>query len=194
MTISLIVAMDKNQVIGNQGALPWYLPEDLKYFKKKTLHSTVIMGRKTFESIGKPLPQRLNLVMTNQGIEPIRHLIPKDEAHMVAVSHSTTTPESWANYFNRPPEPPPGLGKSFPILKEPEAFVIGGREIFQAFYPYADRFYVTHIDHEFEGDTQWLEFSWDDWEQVSSEKGPKNEKNPYDYWFAVYERRKNNEI
>jgi dihydrofolate reductase len=72
--------------------------------------------------------------------------------------------------------------------EDDEFFIIGGGEIFHQFYPHVDRLYVTHIDHDFEGKTQWDGFKWSDWRLVSSEKGPNNDENPYDYWFSVYER------
>lgn len=169
MTISIIVAMDQNQVIGNQGALPWHLPEDLKYFRRETLDKTVIMGRKTYESLGRPLPQRTNIVLTRDEVWGEQVDIPTFQSVEETVNwiHDTIEMEE----------------------EDDEFFVIGGKEIYQHFYPYADRFYVTHIEHEFEGDVQWNEFDWNDWRSVWSEKGPKDEKNPYDYWFAVYERK-----
>lgn len=167
MTISIIVAMDSNQTIGNDGKLPWFLPEDLKYFRKKTLDRTVVMGRKTFDSIGKALPQRTNIVLTRDV---------NWEADNVVTFNSVKDVLDWT--------------KDVICMEQEddEFFIIGGGDIFHQFYPNTDRLYVTHIDHDFEGQTQWTGFKWSEWRLVHSEKGPKNEENPYDYWFSVYER------
>jgi dihydrofolate reductase len=177
MSISLIVAMDKNQVIGKEDRLPWYLPEDLKYFKKTTTGHPVIMGRKTFESIGRPLPNRSNIVLSRNAAFA-HNVRGKKMLEMDIDYYSTTVVPSLEEFFQ--------LAKLAP---EQEFFVIGGKEIYQQFYSHADRLYVTHIDHEFDGDTQWSEFSWDDWELNSSQKGIQNEKNPYSYYFTIYERK-----
>ncbi|MBO8155017.1 MAG: dihydrofolate reductase [Bacillaceae bacterium] len=161
--ISLLVAMDKNQLIGKDNQLPWHLPEDLKYFKKTTLGHTVVMGRKTFESIGRPLPQRENVVMTRN----------KDfQAEGCAVIHSWDPVLEWNE------EEP-----------EREIFVIGGQGLFDKAIEFADRLYITRIDDEFEGDTYFPDFDDSDWKLVSKEKGIKDEKNPYDYYFCVYDRK-----
>ncbi len=126
--IALMVAMDKNRVIGHKGSLPWHYKEDLQYFKEKTLNHPVIMGRKTYESIlrslGKPLPKRENIVLTRQ-----------DKTFKGArVIHDL-----------------PAYLETIP--KEMTVFVIGGAEVFELALPYADRLYITHIDKAFEGDT-----------------------------------------
>lgn len=156
--INLIVAVDKNNGIGKNNDLPWRLPEDLKYFKRTTTGKSILMGRKTFDSIGRPLPNRDNIVITRQ--EDL-----KLEGCKVI-----------NNYLQLPP------------LKN-ELFVIGGAEIFNQTIGIADKLYLTYIDEEFDCDTF---FNWEkeDWVLVSQEKGLKDEKNPYDYYFKVYEKRR----
>ncbi|PLT29324.1 dihydrofolate reductase [Peribacillus deserti] len=159
--ISFLVAMDKNRVIGKDNGLPWHLPADLKYFKQVTMGHPIIMGRKTYESIGRPLPGRENIILTrNQEykaegctiIHTIEELIELEENRKV------------------------------------ECFVIGGAEIFNLSFSIADRIYITEIDEVFEGDTHFPEINMKEWELVSKEKGPKDDKNPYDYYFCVYDR------
>lgn len=122
--ISLIVAVDKNLLIGNSKGMPWYIKEDLAYFREVTRGKTVVMGRKTFESIGRPLPNRRNIVITRtpkliEGVEVINDL-----DKFIAQS----TPNE-------------------------DVFIIGGAEIYSQAYPYVEDLYVTHIDAEFSGDT-----------------------------------------
>ncbi|WP_183255434.1 type 3 dihydrofolate reductase [Anoxybacteroides tepidamans] len=163
MMISLIVAMDRNRVIGKDNKLPWHLPADLAYFKRVTMGHPIIMGRKTFESIGRPLPGRENIVVTrNRSFQPegctVIHSI--DDIQKIAAE------------------------------RDEEVFVIGGAELFQASLPFAGRLYITKIDASFPGDTFFPPFHEEDWCLVSSEKGPKDEKNPYDYVFLLYERKR----
>ena len=159
--ISYIVAMDKNRVIGKDNQLPWHLPADLKFFKKVTMGHPIVMGRKTHESIGKPLPGRENIILT-------RNQTYKSEG--CSVIHSVEE-------LNRLVEE-----------KNEEVFVIGGAELFKATFAHVDRLYITKIEHEFEGDTYFPDFKESDWKIISQEKGIKDEKNPYDYSFIIYER------
>lgn len=157
--ISLILAMDKNNLIGNKGKLPWHIPEDLAYFKKITTGHTVIMGRKTFESIGKILPERENIVITRK----------KDfNADGCIVVHSV---EEVLNLIN-----------------DKEAFVIGGGEVYELFLPYVERLYITKIEAEFEGDTYFKKFNKKEWKLISKTRGRKNKNIPFKYSFLVYER------
>jgi dihydrofolate reductase len=156
--ISMIVAMDKNRTIGINNRLPWRLPADLAYFKRVTLGHTVIMGRKTYESIGKPLPGRTNIVLTRD----------KDYvAEGCTVCHS--------------------VDKVLKIKHNGDVFVIGGANIYNEFFNYADKLYVTLIDEEFAGDTFFNNIS-NEWKLISQEAGVKDEKNLYNYNFLVYER------
>lgn len=157
--ISFIVAMDQNRAIGRNNKLPWHLPADLKYFKRVTMGHPILMGRKTYESIGKPLPGRDNIVITRN---------PEYKAEGCTVVHS---PEEAARLFD---------GK--------EVFVIGGAEIFKQFYSFADKLYVTIIHHDFEADTFFQAIDGSEWKAVSREPGIKDEKNPFDYEFVVYEK------
>lgn len=157
--ISLLVAIGKDRVMGKDNDLPWHLPEDLKWFKKVSMGHTIIMGRKTYESIGKPLPGRKNVIVTSDK---------SYEAEGCIITHSIDE----------------ALGQG-----GDEQIVIGGAKIFEQVLPRAGRIYLTYIDAEFDGDTYFPEMKEKEWEVTSKEKGIKNEKNPYDYYFMVYERK-----
>ncbi|GAA0611235.1 dihydrofolate reductase DfrA [Virgibacillus siamensis] len=161
--ISLLVAMDKNKTIGLNNDLPWHLPNDLKFFKQKSTGNTIIMGRKTYESMGKPLPNRKNVVLTKKQM---------DFPDEVNVIHDVDTIYDWNN--DNP---------------EKELLVIGGANIFKQVLPYADRMYITWIEASFEGDTFFPDFSPSNWKLTSKVKGEKNEKNPYEYYFLQYDRK-----
>lgn len=160
--ISFILAMDKNRGIGVDNKLPWRLPEDLKYFKRVTMGAPVVMGRKTFESIGnKPLPGRPNIVVT------------RDRSYEApAGAQAVHAAEEVLSQYS----------------KEQELFVIGGTEIFRLFMPYADRMYITEINEQFPADTHFPEIDKKEWKEVSRERGVKDELNPYEYDFVLYER------
>ncbi|WP_010493366.1 dihydrofolate reductase [Paenibacillus elgii] len=165
MTISFILAMDEARAIGIDNTLPWRLPADLVYFKQTTKGHTVLMGRKTFDSIGKPLPGRRNVVLTRDE----RFAAPGCE-----VVHSAQ--EAVADY---------GRGGS---RASEELFVIGGAEVYRQLLPFADRLYITEIAHRFAADTFFSDLEPGEWREVSRQRGVKDEKNPYDYDFVVYER------
>ncbi|EZP77472.1 dihydrofolate reductase subunit [Parageobacillus genomosp. 1] len=161
--ISHIFAMDQNRVIGKDNRLPWHLPADLAYFKKVTMGHAIVMGRKTFESIGRPLPGRENVIVT------------RDRSFQLEgckVLHSIEEV------------------KRFAAMRDDEVFVIGGAELFRATLPVADRLYITKIEASFPGDTFYPAFDESEWQLVSYTKGIKDEKNPYDYAFIVYERKR----
>lgn len=160
--ISHIFAMDQNRVIGKDNRLPWHLPADLAYFKKVTMGHAIMMGRKTFESIGRPLPGRENVVVTRNR---------SFRAEGCTVLHSLEEV------------------RQFAANRDDEVFVIGGAELFQATLPVADRLYITKIEASFPGDTFYPAFDESKWQLVSYTKGIKDEKNPYDYAFMVYERK-----
>ncbi|THE10388.1 dihydrofolate reductase [Bacillus timonensis] len=159
--ISLLLAMDKNQLIGKDNDLPWRLPADLAYFKRVTMGHPIIMGRKTYDSIGRPLPGRENIIVT-------RDTSYKAEGCMVIHSIEEIVKMSEET--------------------QQELFVIGGAEIFKEILPNTDRLYITEIDEEFEGDTYFPAFDKSEWKVISKEKGIKDEKNPYEYTFFVYEK------
>jgi len=161
--ISFIVAMDKNNVIGYKNEMPWHLPNDLRFFKEKTTGHTIIMGRKTFESIGRVLPNRHHIVLTRSTtVFPKEVEVVNDIEDIVQLSQN----------------------------KEEELFVIGGGNIFKQMLEYADRLYVTIIDEAFAGDVFFPHICTDDWKETIKEKGIKNAKNPYDYHFIQYDRKK----
>ncbi|GAB7054360.1 dihydrofolate reductase [Paenibacillus sp. YK5] len=165
MTISLIFAMDEARGIGIDNKLPWRLPADLAFFKKTTLGHTILMGRKTYDSIGKPLPGRRNVILTRD---------PEFKAEGCEIVHSAK--EAVKPY-----------GRGGDKASE-ELFVIGGAELFGLLLPHADRMYITEIAHRFEADTFFPEIDRTQWRVVSREKGIRDEKNPYDYEFVLYER------
>ncbi|OMP65672.1 dihydrofolate reductase [Domibacillus epiphyticus] len=157
--ISFIWAQDENGLIGKDNSLPWHLPEDLKFFKKTTLGHPIVMGRKTYESIGRPLPGRENIILTGD---------PLYKAEGCTIVHSVEDV----------------LDKA----KNEEVFVTGGAGVFKAFLPHVDRLYVTHIHHVFEGDTYFRSIQWDDFEKGSCTPGLTDERNPYKYEFCLYHR------
>ncbi|RCX16912.1 dihydrofolate reductase [Anaerobacterium chartisolvens] len=158
--ISLIAAIGANGIIGRENRLPWKLPADLAYFKKTTMGHAVIMGRKTFESIGRPLPGRKNIILTR---------------------NSNFSCEGCVVCAN--------AGQALNIVEEgDEAFVIGGASLYRELLPYADKLYLTFIDHAFEGDAVFPDIDYARWRLIREEKGPENEANPYTYYFRVYNR------
>lgn len=155
--INIIAAMSRNRVIGNKGRLPWKLTEDMRHFVKITTGFPVVMGRKTFESIGKPLKNRTNIILTrNESYQKEGCIIYHDIEKIV-------------NDF----------GKE-------NLMVIGGEELYRQFLPYAERIYLTFIDQDVEGDTFFPDFQDESLVKESEEKGIKDENNPYDYYFQVY--------
>lgn len=167
MTISFILAMDEQRGIGVDNRLPWRLPADTAFFKATTMGHPVLMGRKTYESIGKPLPGRTNIVLTRD----------RDyQAPGCTVVHSVEELLAFAKASD-------GAGNG----EESEIFVIGGAEIYRLLMPVADRMYITEIAHTFPADTFFPEFG-SEWQEVRRVRGVKDEANPYDYDFVVYER------
>ncbi|MCS0672117.1 dihydrofolate reductase [Cytobacillus firmus] len=160
--ISLMWAMDQNRVIGKDNKLPWHLPEDLKFFKRTTMGHPIAMGRKTWDSIGRPLPGRENIVIT------------RNKSFSCKGCTVVNTVEELLKYSG---------------VKEDEIFVIGGAEIFKAILPAADRLYLTMIYDQFAGDTYFPELDMSEWDLLSREKGTRDEKNPYDFEFLIYKRK-----
>ena len=171
MIISLIVAVSRNGVIGMDNQLPWHLPDDLRYFKSVTMGKPLIMGRKTHESIGRPLPGRTNIVITRQT---------DYQAEGIVVVNTLQQ----------------GLDKAEAISSEAgheEVMVIGGAEIYQQALLQADRLYITHVHADVEGDAFFPEVNWNCWQEVQREDHAADpvgdaQKNPYDYSFVVYDR------
>ncbi|WP_346699544.1 dihydrofolate reductase [uncultured Alistipes sp.] len=158
--LSLIVAVAQNGVIGDRNALLWHISEDLKHFKALTSGHPVVMGRKTYESLGRPLPNRTNVVVSRQELE-----IPG-----CRVVHSLD--EALALF--------PG---------DEEVFIIGGAQIYAEALPRADRFYLTRVFHDYEGDTRFPEWDEAQWRLVSSEAFPCGREYPWPFVFECWERR-----
>ena len=162
MTIlSMIVATANNRVIGKDNDMPWHLPADLSYFKKVTLGKPVIMGRKTFESIGRPLPGRRNIVIS------------RDASYSAEGIDTVTSVEQALAMVN----------------DVEEIMVIGGGAIYNHCLQAATRLYITHIDADIDGDTQFPNYDMEEWVKVSSEKRKADDNNMYDLDFCVYERK-----
>nr|WP_241242204.1 type 3 dihydrofolate reductase [Thalassotalea sp. G2M2-11] len=158
----MIVAHADNRIIGKDNDMPWHLPADLAYFKKTTLGKPVIMGRKTFESIGRPLPGRQNIVISRD-----------QQYHAQGVETATSVEQA--------------LSLAGDVE---EVMVIGGGAIYEHCLPAADRLYITHIDAAIEGDTKFPSYDTEnDWQKVNSEIVPADSKNAYQLDFAVYQRR-----
>lgn len=161
--LSIIVAKAKNNIIGKENKLIWKLPADLKRFKELTTGHTIIMGRKTFESLGRILPDRKHIIFSQNPDFQV-----KDEN--VQVVHSMLEIQEY-------------------IENEEENFVIGGAMIYNLLMPYVRKMYVTEINQEFEGDAFFPKINPETWKEVSREKGIKDEKNPFDYDYVIYERK-----
>lgn len=166
MKLALIWAMARNRTIGRNNALPWYLPEDLKYFKRVTLGKPVIMGRKTWESIGRPLPGRTNIVITRDAAF---------QADGVRVVHSL--------------EQALALAEKICLLDGgDEAIVMGGAEIYALALPHADRLYLTQVHADVEGDAHFPPLDLTQWHELGREDFAAQGPNPYDYSFLILER------
>ena len=165
MSFSIIVAQARNGVIGKKNSLPWRLLGDLKRFKALTLRHTVVMGRKTYESIlarlGKPLPERENIILTRQ----------KDfSAPGCLVINNLSEIEAKA--------------------RDQEIFILGGEEVYKLALPKTDKIYLTLIQAEIDGDAYFPKLEETEWKLISEEKHSADEKNDYDSAFRIYERKK----
>ena len=158
--VSIIVAMGRNRAIGKDNQLMWHLPADLKHFKQVTMSKPVIMGRKTFESIGKLLPGRTNVVVTRQA----GYTAP---GCLVAGSLEEAL----------------GL-----VEREPEVFIAGGGEIYRQAIPVTDRMYITIIEQDFDADTFFPEFNAGEWVIAEERRHEADEKNNYSMIFRTYDR------
>lgn len=159
MIISLIAAMDKNRLIGSDNGLPWHLPADFKHFKEVTMGKPVVMGRKTYESIGKPLPGRKNIVISRSGYqaEGVDVVTSIDDA-LKAVSDAD------------------------------EVMVIGGANFYEQMISRADKMYLTFVDAECEGDAWFPQIRESDWLVVSTTEYLRDEKNKYSFKIVEYKR------
>lgn len=163
--LSFVVAISENNVIGKNGSLPWRLPEDLKFFKDITSTSskTMIMGRKTFESLPKVLPGRKHIILTRN-----KNFKINDEQVSVIYDIKNLQPY---------------------IEASEEYFVIGGAEIFKQLLPYADRIYLTRIHENFHGDTFFPEFDENQWQTNILRKGTVDEDNPYAHTYLILDKK-----
>jgi dihydrofolate reductase len=164
MTVSLIVAVSSNGVIGRDGGLPWYLPADLKHFKRTTMGHHLIIGRRTWEEVGKPLPGRTMVVVTRS-----KNFAPEG-AHVVrSVEQALEL-----------------------AVNDDEPFIGGGAQIYRVALArdLVERIYLTRVHADVEGDTIFPEIDLDEWELVSEENHDANEKNEFPYSFLIYERRR----
>jgi dihydrofolate reductase len=161
--IKILVAFDENRVIGKNNALIWHLPADLQRFKTLTTGHVIIMGRKTYESIGRPLPNRTTIAITRQ-----ETFNPEG----ILVSHSLEE----------------AILKAKSISRE-DIYIVGGAEIYQMSLAVADQILVTQLHDIFDGDTYFPEIPLDTWEIVTREKGISDEKNKFQYSFLTYQKK-----
>lgn len=161
--LSIIVAIANNNVIGKDNKLIWHIPEDLKRFKSITNGTNIIMGRKTFESLGRVLPNRRHIVLCRN----TDYTVDDENVEIVRDINEIQ------NYID----------------SEEEHFVIGGASIYELLMPFSNKLYITKINRDFEGDTFFPEINPDEWIQTEKETGLKDEKNPYDYEYITYIRR-----
>ncbi len=166
MKVALIAAFAQNRVVGIDNTLPWHLPEDLKYFKRTTSGKAIIMGRKTYESIGRPLPNRTNIVVSRNPE------FKADGVVTVSTLEEAITHAESVNHIN-------GVD---------EVMIIGGAAIYEASLPMADRLYLTHVHANVKGDAYFPEVDLTAWNEVGREDFEKDDSNPFDYSFAVYDK------
>lgn len=161
--LSIIVAKAKNNTIGKEKKLLWYIPDDLKRFKNLTTNHNIIMGRKRFESLGTILPDRKHIVFSQNPDFKVNN-------ENVEIVHSMLQIQQY-------------------IEDENENFVIGGAMIYNLLMPYVTKMYVTEIDKDFEGDTFFPRINSDIWEEISREEGPEDSKNNFKYEYVTYKRK-----
>lgn len=163
MIVSLIAAMADDRVIGIENRLPWKLPADMQWFRRHTLGKPVVMGRKTFESFGgRTLPERLNIIVTGDQ---------SYQAEGAVVVHSIDEALKAAG-------------------DAAEVMIIGGASFYAQMLPRADRFYLTLVHGQFEGDAWFPDFDWQQWREAAREEHPADEKNPWPCSFLLLERRR----
>ena len=161
--LSTIVAIANNNVIGKDNKLIWHLPEDLKRFKQITTGKNIIMGRKTFESLGRVLPNRKHIILCNDMKMDI-------DNENVEILDDISKLDKYIN-------------------SDEENFVIGGATIYKLLMPYVNKLYITKINQDFEGDVYFPEIKEAEWKEISKEKGLKNDENHYDYEYITYVRK-----
>ncbi len=174
MILSIIAAIGQNNELGKDNQLLWQMPADMKHFRETTSGHPVIMGRKTFESIGRALPNRENIIITRD---------PQYFREGVIIVHSLE--EAIERYTKSRASKDIARHDS----AESEIFIIGGGHVYEEALPYADRLYITHVDAKLPADTFFPEIDLRKWEKSHEEKFPSDEKNPYPYTFVTYEKK-----
>lgn len=160
MKLTAVVAIDENRVIGFENKLPWNMPADLQHFKKVTLGKPILMGRKTYESIGRPLPKRRNVIISRD-----------------------------PNFAVEGCEVYPSIDAALTVLTDcPEVMLIGGAQLFSQLLPKLTNLELTIIHHEFKGDTYFPKIDFTQWREMHREAHQANEQNPYPYTFLSYEK------
>ena len=159
-TISIIAAMGKNRELGYQGKMPWHLPADLAHFKELTSGHAIVMGRKTYESIGRPLPNRRNIIITRQ-----------------------------QDYQAEGCEVVGSLEEALNIAGDREIFIVGGAEIYREAFPIVSKMYLTYVDGEFTADAYFPEWKQEDWQERERAAGVVDENNSVHHTFAVLQRK-----
>ena len=160
--LSIIKKKKKNNAIGKDNKLLWHLPEDLKRFKRMTTDHNIIMGRKTFESLGRVLPNRHHVILCNDAKLNI-------EDENVEILDDISKLDKYIN-------------------SDEENFVIGGATMYKLLMPYAKKMYITEIDKEFDGDVYFPEINKEEWKEAEREQGPEDNENDFKYDYVTYER------
>ena len=160
--LSIIVAIAKNNAIGKDNKLLWHLPEDLKRFKRLTTGHNIIMGRKTFESLGRVLPNRHHVILCNDAKLNI-------EDENVEILDDISKLDKYIN-------------------SDEENFVIGGATMYKLLMPYAKKMYITEIDKDFDGDVYFPEINKEEWKVINREEGPEDNENEFVYEYVTYEK------
>ena len=162
MSIKLICAVSKNNVIGNNNKLPWSISEDLKRFRELTSENIIVMGRKTYDSIGMPLPKRENLVLS------------KNKKLKIENAKVFNTPQEILDFYHKREE-------------EKDLFIIGGNYIYELFIEYCDYLLITFVDKEYKGDAYFPKIDWTEWELTNEEKKSDDQEN-LTYYFRDYKK------
>ena len=160
--LSIIVAKAKNNIIGKDNALIWHLPEDLKRFKKMTTGHTIIMGRRTFESLGRVLPNRHHIILCNDAKMEIQN-------ENVEILENISLLDKY-------------------VKDSEEHFVIGGATMYRLLMPLCEKMYITEINQDFEGDVSFPEIDLNEWKITQREEGPEDGENSFAYEYVTYER------
>lgn len=159
--LTIIAAIARNGVIGKNNTLPWHLPADMAFFKKTTTDHTIVMGRKNYQDIGRPLPNRRNIVLSRD---------PGFAANGCEIVNS------FADMLDK-------------TSNDDKVFIIGGAAIYETALEYANKMYLTRIDADIEGDVFFPDINWSDWKEISNEHHEANEKNKFGFSIVEYERR-----